>query len=381
MNQPKITVLTPTYNDETYLPKMIDSLLNQSYQNWQHIIINDGSTDGTREFLDQIKDSRVKVIHQENADQLNALKAALPFIEGDFVCMMHSDDTFNDIRSLEINLNSLIEIADADGVVADFVTMNETSKKTGEIKTIDPQEVNLSSVLYTYGCNYSGDPFFVRRKIFEEFVVPNYIQNNTFYYFKPQSFLKLTRVQPWYRYRVFSENYIHSDIGKFVALMGQFRTICKIFAMKYQFKFIDPTYSYLLFRIFRKLNLDVPVKISNNENKTQLSRYFKLWVRELTRLSYPDLILKIAQNISFYNALEVHSMLPVLKLDKIPAKIYTPADGRSFFKDFQSGDIDPLYYHLVNQQYSKIQVSRDLVQALGMILNFFSYPESLIEVI
>ena len=80
---PKISVIVPIYNVEKYLQQCLDSILVQSLQDLEIICIDDGSTDNSVNILDEIsvKDSRVKVVHKENAGYgvLSALFAFSPF--------------------------------------------------------------------------------------------------------------------------------------------------------------------------------------------------------------------------------------------------------------------------------------------------------------
>ena len=64
----KITIIVPVYNVERYLQQCIESLINQSYENLEIILVNDGSTDASGEICDKYSsvDNRVKVIHKKN---------------------------------------------------------------------------------------------------------------------------------------------------------------------------------------------------------------------------------------------------------------------------------------------------------------------------
>ena len=63
---PLVSIILPTYNDAVYLHSAISGVLAQTYQRWELIVINDGSTDDTDEILQAVDDKRVKVITQEN---------------------------------------------------------------------------------------------------------------------------------------------------------------------------------------------------------------------------------------------------------------------------------------------------------------------------
>ena len=90
----KISVIMPVYNVEEYLPKAIESVLNQSFNNFELILVNDGSIDNSGEICDSYakKDKRIKVIHQVNSGAHNARNNALKLASGKYVCFFDSDD-------------------------------------------------------------------------------------------------------------------------------------------------------------------------------------------------------------------------------------------------------------------------------------------------
>lgn len=92
MNAPHVSIITPAYNAARYLPQAVASVLEQSFQDWELIIINDGSTDATRDYLDTLTDPRIRVIHQENGGVSRARNAGLECARGAFVTFMDADD-------------------------------------------------------------------------------------------------------------------------------------------------------------------------------------------------------------------------------------------------------------------------------------------------
>lgn len=90
-----ISVIIPVYNTGRYLPALIESIENQTYQDLEIVFINDGSTDGSESILDAfaLKDSRVKVIHQKNGGVSAARNAGLDVATGDYITFADSDDT------------------------------------------------------------------------------------------------------------------------------------------------------------------------------------------------------------------------------------------------------------------------------------------------
>lgn len=94
MKDSKVSVIIPVYNAEKYLAEAIDSVLSQTYRNLEIILVDDGSTDGSGEYCDHIKemDCRVRVFHTENAGVAEARNFALERINGDYVVFIDSDD-------------------------------------------------------------------------------------------------------------------------------------------------------------------------------------------------------------------------------------------------------------------------------------------------
>ena len=94
----KFSIITPVYNVKPYLAEMLDSVRCQTHQDWEHIIINDGSTDGSAERLDQYaaKDPRIKVIHQDNCGVGAARNCGLRVASGEWVVFLDADDVLRD---------------------------------------------------------------------------------------------------------------------------------------------------------------------------------------------------------------------------------------------------------------------------------------------
>ena len=89
-----ISVIVPVYNVEKYLRRCIDSILNQTYQNLEIILIDDGSTDNSGAICDEYikKDNRILVIHQENKGLAGARNSGLDIAKGKYIGCVDSDD-------------------------------------------------------------------------------------------------------------------------------------------------------------------------------------------------------------------------------------------------------------------------------------------------
>lgn len=92
MSVPQISVIMPIYNGAADLEKALHSVLSQSFTDFEVLAINDGSTDGSRILLDRVKDSRVRVIHQENMGLAGTLNKGLSLARGDLIARQDQDD-------------------------------------------------------------------------------------------------------------------------------------------------------------------------------------------------------------------------------------------------------------------------------------------------
>ncbi len=91
---PKISIIVPVYNTDKYLHECIDSILMQTFQDFELLLINDGSIDNSGVICDEyaIKDSRIKVIHKENGGQSSARNLGLDIAKGEYIYFCDSDD-------------------------------------------------------------------------------------------------------------------------------------------------------------------------------------------------------------------------------------------------------------------------------------------------
>ena len=91
---PAISIIIPVYNVEKYLRRCLDSVLNQTFTDWQAICVNDGSPDGSGEILAEYaaRDSRFIIVNKENGGLSDARNAGLPHATGEYIMYLDSDD-------------------------------------------------------------------------------------------------------------------------------------------------------------------------------------------------------------------------------------------------------------------------------------------------
>ena len=91
---PKISIIVPIYNVEKYLRRCVDSILSQTYQNIEVILVDDGATDSSPSICDEYseKDKRVRVVHKQNGGLSSARNAGLDIATGEYIGFVDSDD-------------------------------------------------------------------------------------------------------------------------------------------------------------------------------------------------------------------------------------------------------------------------------------------------
>ena len=88
----KFSIIIPTYNRASFLLRAIESVLAQTYTDWELIIVDDGSTDNTKDIVSQYNDDRIRYIYQQNAERSAARNNGINHANGDYVCFMDSDN-------------------------------------------------------------------------------------------------------------------------------------------------------------------------------------------------------------------------------------------------------------------------------------------------
>jgi len=91
-----VSVLIDNYNYAKFLPECIESVLNQTYRNFEVIIVDDGSKDNSKEIIEEYakKDNRIKPVFKENGGQASAFNVGFQYCEGEVICLLDSDDKF-----------------------------------------------------------------------------------------------------------------------------------------------------------------------------------------------------------------------------------------------------------------------------------------------
>jgi glycosyltransferase involved in cell wall biosynthesis len=119
--------MMPAYNAEEYIGQAIESILAQTYADWELIIVNDGSKDRTAEVASRYSDPRIRLIHQENAGEAAARNTALEHMRGEYVAFLDADDAYLP-NHLELTIGYLRTHPDRDGVYSDGYHIDRDGK-------------------------------------------------------------------------------------------------------------------------------------------------------------------------------------------------------------------------------------------------------------
>ena len=92
MKEPIVSVVTTTFNGMEHLPACVESVLSQTFSHWEHIIVDDGSTDNTRSYLDSIDDERVRVIKLAHVGRAKALNQGIKIARSEYIAILDADD-------------------------------------------------------------------------------------------------------------------------------------------------------------------------------------------------------------------------------------------------------------------------------------------------
>lgn len=166
----KISVIVPVYNAEKYLNKCIESVLAQTYPDWELILVDDGSKDGSADIIDgyAASDTRIKAIHQENAGPGMARNRGIEDASGDYITFLDSDDYLSD--DFYEQMRPLMEQA-ADCIIFDYQFVSDSGKKLGNGHSIDSNILHpglmerKSAFVYTFGS--TGGKLYNRKVLFQ----------------------------------------------------------------------------------------------------------------------------------------------------------------------------------------------------------------------
>lgn len=151
-----ISVIIPLYNKEKIIERSLESVLSQDYEDFEVVIVNDGSTDHSMEIVRSIQDPRVVLIDQENGGPSKARNTGVKHAKGEWIVFLDADDEL--LPNTLSHFNTLIEdYPKASMIVCPFYTDNGVSRKLWRLKVgwqVNPFKAHFFDVFYTRTGNF-----------------------------------------------------------------------------------------------------------------------------------------------------------------------------------------------------------------------------------
>lgn len=129
----KVSIIVPVYNSELYIADMLEDILKQTYQNYEVIIINDGSPDGSRRIIEEYvrRDARLQLINTQNAGVSQARNIGISKASGEYIRFLDADDRIEP-DSLALMLEAACQDTQIDMVIGSFRSIPESNLYYGE---------------------------------------------------------------------------------------------------------------------------------------------------------------------------------------------------------------------------------------------------------
>ena len=167
---PKISIIVPVYNVEKYLNRCIDSILNQTLEDIELILVDDGSKDGSGQICDEyaVKDCRVRVFHIENGGPAKARNLGIIHAIGEYIGFVDSDDYIE--SSMYERLYSRAMINNSDVVMCGYNIVTEDSvihKILNYNSEYSNQDIIKENLIYAYYTDKHDGLYSLCNKIFK----------------------------------------------------------------------------------------------------------------------------------------------------------------------------------------------------------------------
>lgn len=351
----KISVIMPTYNDSKTIKKSLDSLMKQTYSNWELIIVDDGSIDDTKTIIKEYqkqydKENRIQYLYQKNSDQLKAIIHGTEKITGDYVFVLHSDDLLATIDVFTKAVQYMEEHQELDAIIAPLTIINEKGRITGYQDVLSytrKKKIPVLQMLWL-GRNLYVDVGFFKKDSYLTTIKENYLTWNMPFWLNYNKNVEMLNVETvdfeLLKYRIHSGNYINNEIGKLNVLNGELRTITTL--MQY-YDISDYEKQYTKFRIFAHLHL---LNIYKPKYELKESKHKSTILDFVIKKRFPE---GYENNIYLNSLVEFYKNKKKRKIEfsKIyhGEEIYTGNQARKFNKQIIANELPQFYQTMLEE--------------------------------
>ncbi|MDC7771444.1 glycosyltransferase [Priestia megaterium] len=209
--KPKVTVLMPVYNGEKYLAEAIESILNQTYQDYEFLIINDGSTDRSEAIINTYRDKRIRLVNNnENIKLIATLNKGIELSRGKYIARMDCDDISHPTR-----LSEQVEYMEKNQDVVMCGTWVETIGLGRKQIWKYPTEHNQIQASLLFECVLAHPTVIIKKAILNELEIyydKNYIHAEDYELWKRLSKYKISNIpKVLLKYRILTNSVSNSN--------------------------------------------------------------------------------------------------------------------------------------------------------------------------
>ena len=379
--QVKISVLIPAYNSAKTIVEALESIKNQTYQNWEIILINDGSQDETEEILRRYLGNTklsLKYTKQTHHNYFKAIRHGLKYASGEIIFVLDADKIlFN--QNVFYRAVSTILGEKCDGMFVVIRAMYQRLKD-GKFHLVRPyyrNEVSLIKTALGLGKNIYTNYAFWRREIFETSVYENYLINGMPVWYNAENNLGLRVVNGNFvglKYRVskkvnLGDNSLKQNNSKTLfELSTNLRTLHHIVS-----RINVPAYSTqaTLYNLINRLHIASLYPSIFKQGQTSLKEITPLVVKNIKDSELDNVYLKTI--VDFSNNFDPQKTTKIV----IPkgTKIYWGTEIDEFSNKLSKNMLDQFYYDLmkiISQGTTIYKIKKDDQKKLEQILDFFT---------
>ena len=379
--QVKISVLIPAYNSAKTIVEALESIKNQTYQNWEIILINDGSQDETEEILRRYLGNTklsLKYTKQTHHNYFKAIRHGLKYASGEIIFVLDADKIlFN--QNVFYRAVSTILGEKCDGMFVGIRAMYQRLKD-GKFHLVRPyyrNEVSLIKTALGLGKNIYTNYAFWRREIFETSVYENYLINGMPVWYNAENNLGLRVVNGNFvglKYRVskkvnLGDNSLKQNNSKTLfELSTNLRTLHHIVS-----RINVPAYSTqaTLYNLINRLHIASLYPSIFKQGQTSLKEITPLVVKNIKDSELDNVYLKTI--VDFSNNFDPQKTAKLV----IPkgTKIYWGTEIDEFSNKLSKNTLDQFYYDfmkIIGQGTTIYEIKKDDQKRLEQILDFFT---------